>query len=137
MTPSDSSSDQTSTSESEHEGTKGPKYPNSKRPIRRQLPVQIEDIEPGALEFYDKDVDVTIAKDLEKRGLDIHGQIEELWPKDHEIPPGPQSSQFQGIFVNFYIAVPNMLFYLQWLLLAKEVDPRQFSLFKAKGEKRE
>jgi hypothetical protein len=64
---------------------------------------KIDDIEAGTLTFYDKDVDLTMAKDLEKRGIGIPEQIEDLWPKEQEMPSRTQSSQFQGISPNNFL----------------------------------
>jgi hypothetical protein len=70
---------------------------NPKGPTRSQPAIKINDIKAGTLTFYDRDVDITMDKDLERRGLQPHGVIEDFWSKD-QTQPKSQSSQFQGMF---------------------------------------
>ena len=54
---------------------------NPKGPTRSQPAIKINDIKAGTLTFYDRDVDITMDKDLERRGLQPHGVIEDFGQK--------------------------------------------------------
>jgi len=71
--------------------------PKTKKPTRGQPAIQIDDIQVEALQYHDEDVDITMGKDLEKRGIKPSTQMENFWPKDQEAQSKAQPSQFHGM----------------------------------------
>jgi hypothetical protein len=88
--------DQTS-SESELEDMEPLEPPRNKKPTRGQPSIQIDDIQAEVLNFHDGDVDITMGKDLEKRGIKPSSHMEDFWPQAQIQQSEAKPSQFHGM----------------------------------------